>query len=65
MTWTPSAETRLALLQEGLEKYLRGDYPNPRDHRPGKCEHGVYYWEQCETCNDAFLQSILDRSKQS
>ena len=54
---------RLTALQVSLEKYLAGDYPNPRQHRPGKCEHGTFYWEQCETCNDNYLIAALAASR--
>lgn len=62
LNWYPSPETRLVALQDDLKKYLAGDYPNPRQHRPGKCQHGQFYWEQCETCNDNWIQAALDRS---
>jgi hypothetical protein len=47
-------------LREGLKRFLQGDYPNPREHRPGTCSHGVNYWETCEQCNDDFLKTLLD-----
>ena len=47
-------------LRAGIQAILDGDYPNPRDHRPGKCEHGIYYWEPCEQCLDSALLAILN-----
>tara|TARA_B110000503_G_C7023740_1_gene360923 strand:+ start:500 stop:745 length:246 start_codon:yes stop_codon:yes gene_type:complete len=53
---------KLVALQTALEKYLAGDYPNPRQNRPGTCEHDVNYWQQCETCNNNFLAAALAAS---
>lgn len=54
---------RLVDLQTALEKYLAGDYPNPRKHRPGRCEHGILYFDQCEECNDNYLAAALAASR--
>jgi hypothetical protein len=53
----------LTALQTAIEKYLAGDYPNPRQNRPGTCEHDVNYWQQCEACNDNFLSAALAASR--
>lgn len=62
---TETATLRLAKLQEAVGKFIAGDYPNPRNHRPGKCDHGIYYWEECCQCNDAFLSAALAESLES
>lgn len=54
---------RLGRLQGAIEKFLAGDYPNPRQHRPGKCQHGTFYLESCEACNDEYLEAALVASK--
>lgn len=57
------AQTRAAgeieRLQFGIQAYLDGDYPNPRAHRPGKCQHGIYYYEPCENCDAAWFTALL------
>lgn len=58
-----SAQERLEELQHKIQMFLDGDYPNPRLHRPGQCEHKIWYWESCESCNDAWLKSALDLSR--
>lgn len=65
MTWAPSAETRLAGLQEAVAKYLAGNYKNPRTerHRSGKCSHGRWWFDECEQCNDEFLSAALKHSQ--
>lgn len=45
--------------EEMLKNYLSGDYENPRQYRPGKCPHGAYYYEECEVCNDAYIEQTL------
>lgn len=46
-------------LRAGIEAYLTGDYPNPRQHRPGNCEHGVPYYEECGACDCAHFMRLL------
>ena len=46
-------------LRVGIQAYLDGDYPNPRQHRPESCGHGIPYYESCEQCIDAHFTAIL------
>jgi hypothetical protein len=50
---------RLADLRGGIDAYLAGDYPNPRDHRPHKCQHGTYYYEECGQCDEEHFTRVL------
>lgn len=49
-------------LRAGIQAYLSGDYPNPRDHRPGKCQHGASYWEECTNCSIEHFTKVLEES---
>lgn len=51
--------TRLTDLEAGIRNYLSGDYPNPRNHRPGTCEHGTRYWELCAKCDTEHFEKVL------
>src|SRR6185437_14321809 len=51
----------LKIACKAMNDYLAGDYANPRDARPGKCEHGIFYFEPCENCIDAHFQLTLAR----
>lgn len=53
------ANLEIMRLRAGICAMLSGNYPNPRDHRPGRCRHGVHYWEECGQCSDAWLEHIL------
>lgn len=46
-------------LRAGIEAFLAGDYPNPRQCRPGKCEHGTPYYEECGRCDGAHFERLL------
>lgn len=46
-------------LRAGIAAFLAGDYPNPRQHRPGKCEHGTPYYEECGACDGAHFERLL------
>lgn len=50
-------------LRAGIQAYLSGDYPNPRDHRPGKCQHGASYWEECTNCSIEHFTKVLEESE--
>ena len=47
-------------LRAGIERYLAGDYPNPRQHRPNPCEHGTEYYVVCARCDDAYFKGLLN-----
>ena len=53
------AEAEVARLRAAIKAVIDGDYPNPRDHRPGNCKHGVFYWEDCHQCIDEWLTKAL------
>jgi hypothetical protein len=46
-------------LRGGIEAFQLGDYPNPRDHRPGNCPHGRPYYEECGACDAAHFTKLL------
>jgi len=58
-----SFEERYNILREAVERFLSGDYPNPRQYRPKTCMHGMFYYESCEQCNDDFLAAALAASR--
>jgi hypothetical protein len=51
------------VLRKAIEDYLNGDYECPRRHRPGKCKHGIFYWEACEQCVDDHFQAALEAAR--
>jgi len=46
-------------LNGAIQKWLDGDYPNPRTNRPHDCLHGTAYWESCEDCETDYWASVL------
>lgn len=55
-----------------INRYLSGAYPRPvgetfrDDGKPSKhdtCAHGLFMWESCENCIDAYFQSVLDETQ--
>ncbi|WP_407529249.1 hypothetical protein [Methylobacterium oryzisoli] len=53
------AAREIERLRAGIRAYLDGDYEHPRRHRPGKCAHGAYYYEECGSCIDAHFTALL------
>lgn len=53
------AADEIARLRRGIQDMLDGNYPHPRAHRPGRCPHGVWFYEECPACTDEALQAIL------
>lgn len=53
---------RLDHFRSGIRQFLEGDYEHPKTFRAttGECPHGKYYYECCESCDETFLQSLLD-----
>jgi hypothetical protein len=54
---------KLTMLRAAVENVVNGNYPGPRQERPGKCRHGVYYYDACENCINEYLIAALDISK--
>ena len=52
-------EAEIDRLRSGIQAILDGNYPNPRKHRPGKCPHGMAYYEACENCVDDALSALI------
>ncbi len=46
-------------LREGVEKFLRGDYLNPRSNRPHDCKHGRVHWPDCGQCDSEYFENLL------
>ena len=46
-------------LTGAIQKWLDGDYPNPRRNRPHDCAHGVGYWQSCDNCETEYWESVL------
>ena len=60
-------EAEARRLREAIKKFRDGDYPRPRlfrykpwreDEKPGKCKHGVFYFDECENCDDEYWQEV-------
>jgi hypothetical protein len=49
---------KLADLRAAVQHVLDGDYPNPRQHRPGKCGHGVYYCRNNRRRSDYLISEL-------
>lgn len=58
-----AARAEIERLRAGIQDMIDGDYPNPRDHRPLKCRHDTWYYEECKYCNDEWLQKLLSDQK--
>lgn len=56
-----AALAEIERLRAGISAYLTGDYPNPRDHRPGNCPHGHPYYEECMRCDSEHFERLLAR----
>ena len=54
-----SETERADKLRKAIQDYLDGNYASARSYRPGQCPHGVYYYAECEACNDAYFQAAL------
>jgi hypothetical protein len=52
-------QSKVEELTSAIQKWLDGDYPNPRRNRPHDCMHGVGYWQSCENCETEYWQSVL------
>ena len=48
-------------LTGAIQKWLDGDYPNPRRNRPRDCKHGVGYWQSCDNCETEYWESVLKK----
>jgi hypothetical protein len=59
LAWRREAER----LRQGIQDYLDGNYKSARSYRPGKCPHGLWYFNECENCNDEYFHSLLDAPK--
>jgi hypothetical protein len=59
VTEREKAKAEAARLRAAIQAVIDGDYPNPRDHRPGQCKHGREYYEDCGSCVDEFLTAAL------
>lgn len=46
-------------LRKGIQDFLDGNYENPRQHRPGKCSHGQYWYQGCDQCDEAYFTALL------
>lgn len=55
-----SDKERAELLRKAITDYLAGDFASARSYRPGQCPHGVFYYAECEACNDAHFQKAID-----
>lgn len=58
-----AALARAERMEKAIRDFLTGDYPHPRSHRPGRCEHGVSYWEECARCDIAHFEAVLVTEK--
>lgn len=43
-------EKQHAELLAAINKYLKGDYPNPQNSESNRCKHLVNYWHTCDKC---------------
>jgi len=56
-------DSEIKALREAIQKYLDGDYINPRSTRPNKCQHGKNYYEDCQLCIDEhFIKALGENS---
>jgi len=56
-----STREALKIARKAMTDYLAGDYVSPRNFRPDKCEHGIFYFETCENCIDQHFVRALAR----
>lgn len=46
-------------LRKGIKDYLDRNYVSPRESRPGKCVHGIYFYASCGNCIDEHFTKLL------
>ena len=54
------AEKRLEVALKGITDFLYGNYINPREFRPLQCDHGTYYYEDCNSCDCEHFEKVLE-----
>ena len=58
LTENDQLRSALDAARKGINDFLAGDYPNPRNH---ECEHGRQRWEDCTTCDEVHFLNLLKR----
>ena len=53
-------DARIKEIEDGIKKFLSGDYANPRHYRPTGCPHDVNYWQDCQQCDDSYFEKLLE-----
>lgn len=46
-------------LRKGIQDYLDGDYGRRIPRKVDTCQHGLFGWEACENCIDAYFTALL------
>jgi hypothetical protein len=53
-------EAEIDRLRQGIQGYLDGDYGRRIPRKVDKCAHGLFGWESCENCIDAYFLALID-----
>lgn len=60
------AEAERDYYRKAIQDFQDGNYAHPRafrakdvGHGVGKCCHGTWYWEECESCNSEHFDNAL------
>lgn len=54
------ALARVEYLEDGIRRFLSGDFQNPRHTRPEPCGHGQLWYVGCSQCDDEYLEKLLN-----
>jgi hypothetical protein len=50
---------RVKRLEKGIQDYLDGNYGRHIPRKVDTCAHGLFGWESCENCIDAYFMALL------
>ena len=48
-----------ARLRKGIQDYLDGNYGRHIPRKVDTCAHGLFGWESCENCIEAYFMALL------
>ncbi|MGY3527305.1 hypothetical protein [Bradyrhizobium sp. USDA 4452] len=44
---------------KGIRDFTEGNYDNPRQHRPATCKHDQYWYQGCQSCDEAYMEALV------
>ncbi len=61
-THPPADKADAERYKQALQNILDCNYQSPRTDRGKQCAHDKYYWEDCTSCIDDYIQSVLNEA---